>query len=82
MIGLEPFRPDLKTHESIVKTIETAVQRFTTEELEVLNATNRQAGAPALKHDDFLKTPHVYWPVPIICFNISFLCANNLQGPS
>ena len=60
MIGLEPFRPDLKTHEDIVNTIETAVQRFTREELEVLNARNRQAGVPALKHSDFLKTPHVY----------------------
>ncbi|ORY62455.1 CAIB/BAIF family enzyme [Pseudomassariella vexata] len=58
MIGLEPFRPDLKTHEAIVTTIETAVKGFTVVELEAMNASNRQAGVPALKHEDFLKTSH------------------------
>ena len=82
MIGLEPFRPDLTTHEDIVNTIETAVRKFTQEELEVLNAENRQAGIPALKHDDFLKTPHVYYPVPITCFNLVPPCADSLQGSS
>lgn len=60
MIGLEPFRPDLETHEAIINTVESAVRQFTTEELESLNAANRQAGAPALKHEYFLQTPHVY----------------------
>lgn len=59
MIGLEPFRPDLQAHEDIVNAIEPAVRKFTVEELEVLNSQNRQAGVPALKHEDFLKTPHV-----------------------
>ncbi|KAK2751125.1 hypothetical protein FQN57_000200 [Myotisia sp. PD_48] len=58
MIGLEPFRPDLKTHEEIVDVIETATKKYTIEELEELNATNRQAGIPALRHEDYLKTPH------------------------
>jgi hypothetical protein len=59
MIGLEPFRPDLKTHEDIVQTIESAVKKFTVDELEKLNAEHRQAGVKAFTHADFLKTPHV-----------------------
>lgn len=59
MIGLEPFRPDLDTHEEIVNTIETAVEQYTLEDLEKINAENRQAGVIAFKHEDFLKTPHV-----------------------
>ncbi|CAK7228711.1 hypothetical protein SBRCBS47491_006998 [Sporothrix bragantina] len=58
MIGLEPFRPDLKTHEAIVDTIEGKVKQFTIAELETMNAQNRQAGVPALKHEEFLQTPH------------------------
>ncbi|KAJ4111345.1 hypothetical protein NW768_011922 [Fusarium equiseti] len=58
MIGLEPFRPDLQTHESIVEAIEPAVQKFSVQELESMNAANRQAGVPALKHEDFVQTEH------------------------
>ncbi|KAI1376813.1 CAIB/BAIF family enzyme [Hypoxylon crocopeplum] len=58
MIGLEPFRPDLKTHEDIVDTIEGAVKGFTIEELESMNAENRQAGVPALTYEGFLETAH------------------------
>lgn len=59
MIGLAAFRPDLKTHEEIVSTIQSAVKRFTVDELEEKNAASRQAGVPALKHEDFLETPFV-----------------------
>lgn len=59
MIGLEPFNPELKTHEDIVNAIEPAVKKFTVAELESLNAKNRQAGVKAYKHTDFLQTPHV-----------------------
>ncbi|KAK7421258.1 hypothetical protein QQZ08_010035 [Neonectria magnoliae] len=58
MIGLEAFRPDLETHEDIVRVIEGAVRNFSTDELEELNAKNRQAGVAALKHEEFLNTPH------------------------
>ncbi|KAF4961519.1 hypothetical protein FGADI_143 [Fusarium gaditjirri] len=58
MIGLEPFRPDLQTHQSIVDTIEPAVRQFSIDELESMNAARRQAGVPALKHEDFVKTQH------------------------
>ncbi|KAI1023986.1 hypothetical protein LB504_005418 [Fusarium proliferatum] len=58
MIGLEPFRPDLQTHESIVNTIEPAVRQFSIDELESMNSARRQAGVPALKHEDFVKTQH------------------------
>lgn len=59
MIGLEPYRPDLKEHDDIVNVIEPAVQKLSIAELEALNATHRQAGVPAYKHEEFLKTPHV-----------------------
>jgi hypothetical protein len=58
MIGLEPFRPDLTTHQEIASTIECAVRKFTVKELEEMNAQNRQAGVPVLKHDDFLQSAH------------------------
>ncbi|KAM0477788.1 hypothetical protein ACHAPX_005553 [Trichoderma viride] len=58
MIGLEPFRPDLTTHEQIVETIGSAVKKFTIADLEKLNAQHRQAGVQAFPHTEFLKTPH------------------------
>ncbi|WQF82283.1 Putative CoA-transferase family III [Colletotrichum destructivum] len=58
MIGLEPFRPDLKDHDAIVQTIESHVRNFTVEELERMNGEKRQAGVPVLKHEDFIRTPH------------------------
>ncbi|KAH6609112.1 l-carnitine dehydratase [Trichoderma cornu-damae] len=58
MIGLEPYRPDLSTHEEIVGTIGSAVGKFTVDELEKLNAQHRQAGVKAFTHAEFLKTPH------------------------
>ena len=59
MIGLEAFRPDLIKHDAIVSVIEPAVRKFTVCELETMNAHNRQAGVPAYRHEEFLKTPHV-----------------------
>lgn len=59
MIGLEPYRPDLATHEEIVETIGSAVSKFTVDELEKLNTQHRQAGIKAFTHAEFLKTPHV-----------------------
>lgn len=59
MLGLEPFRPDLADHSAIVDTIESKVKLHTIEELEELNLKNRQAGIPALKHEEFLQTQHV-----------------------
>lgn len=59
MIGLEPFRPDLKDHSAIVEAIESHVKQFSVDELERMNADKRQAGVPVLKHEDFIKTPHV-----------------------
>lgn len=59
MIGLESHRPELQSHEDIVAAIEPAVRSFSIPELEALNAKNRQAGIPALKHEDFLQTEHV-----------------------
>ncbi|KAG0649197.1 Succinyl-L-malate -transferase beta subunit [Hyphodiscus hymeniophilus] len=58
MIGLQPFRPDLKDHDDIVMVIESAVKSFTVHELEDLNAKNKQAGVEAMKYRDFITTPH------------------------
>ncbi|KAL0941532.1 CoA-transferase family III [Colletotrichum truncatum] len=59
MIGLEPFRPDLKDHDAIAEEIESHVRKYTIEELERMNAENRQAGVPVLTYDDFVSTPHL-----------------------
>ncbi|KAJ5911572.1 uncharacterized protein N7473_000875 [Penicillium subrubescens] len=58
MIGLEGHRPDLTDYEDIIKVIEEKVQKYTVSELEAMNKERRQAGVPALKYDDFIKTPH------------------------
>ncbi|KAI1907748.1 hypothetical protein LOZ53_000456 [Ophidiomyces ophidiicola] len=58
MIGLPPYRPDLKTIDDIAEEIESHVQQFTIEELEEKNKKLRQAGVVALKHEDFIATPH------------------------
>lgn len=63
MIGLPAYRDDLKTHDEIVSVIEGAVKKFTVDELEEMNAAKRQAGVPVLKHEDFVKTPHVSSPL-------------------
>jgi hypothetical protein len=59
MISLDAFRPDLKSQRDIVSVIESAVKRFSVQELEAMNLHHKQAGIPALKHEDFLKTLHV-----------------------
>ncbi|KAJ5946939.1 CoA-transferase family III [Penicillium verhagenii] len=58
MIGLEGHRPDLTDYEEIIKVIEGRVQQYTVSELEAMNKERRQAGVPALKYEDFIKTPH------------------------
>lgn len=59
MIGLEPYRPNLPMNEAIVEIMESKVKQFTTEELEGMNAKNRQSGVPPLKHGELYATPHV-----------------------
>lgn len=59
MIGLEPFRPDLIDDAQCIDAIEAKVQEFTADELEVINAANKQAGVTALKRDAFLGTNYV-----------------------
>ncbi|PGH20102.1 hypothetical protein AJ80_03670 [Polytolypa hystricis UAMH7299] len=58
MIGLPPYRPDLKTIEAITEEIESHVKKFTAEELEEKNKELRQAGVTAYKYEDFINTPH------------------------
>lgn len=67
MIGLPPYRPDLKTIDDIAEEIESHVKQFTIEELEEKNKELRQAGVIALKHEDFVQTPHVgFQSLPIL----------------
>lgn len=58
MIGLPPFNPDLQGYQDCIETIEAAVRRFTTRELEELNDQEGQSGFPVLQPEQFLKTPH------------------------
>ncbi|KFY97967.1 hypothetical protein V498_01764 [Pseudogymnoascus sp. VKM F-4517 (FW-2822)] len=57
MIGLPPFRPDLKAIKDISQCIEFHVQHFTVEQLETRNKELSQAGVTAHKHKDFIATP-------------------------
>ncbi|KAA8904635.1 hypothetical protein TRICI_005441 [Trichomonascus ciferrii] len=57
MIGLEPFT-GITDYHKIIEIIGGAVAKFTADELEDLNAKNRQAGTIALTQEDFLNTPH------------------------
>jgi hypothetical protein len=59
MIGLDAFRPDLRSHSDIISVIEPAVRQFSGKELEAINAYHKQAGVTAYRHEDFIKTPHV-----------------------
>ncbi|KAI8297173.1 Formyl-CoA:oxalate CoA-transferase [Colletotrichum sp. SAR11_240] len=58
MIGLPAFNPDLQSYGECIKTIETAMKRFTVEKLEEMNRREGQAGVPVLKKEQFLDTPH------------------------
>ncbi len=59
MIGLEAFRPDLTDYRECIKVIESHVEQFTVDELEKLNAREKQAGVEAIKWEEFRKTSHV-----------------------
>ncbi|KAF6818911.1 caib baif family enzyme [Colletotrichum sojae] len=58
MIGLPAFNPDLQSYSECIKTIETAMKRFTVGELEEMNRREGQAGVPVLKKEHFKATPH------------------------
>jgi len=72
MIGLDAFKPGLTEHNDIVAVIEPAVRKFTVQELEEMNALHKQAGVPAFKHEDFLKTQHVCFSIFFLPFSSSF----------
>lgn len=58
MIGLEAYRPDLTDYQDIINVIESHVKQYTIQELEVMNARERQAGVPVIKWEEFKQTPH------------------------
>lgn len=59
MIGLEAHRPDLIEYRECLDVIENAVKQFTVDELEKMNARERQAGVEAIKWEEFKQTNHV-----------------------
>lgn len=59
MIGLEPYRPDLTDYRECINTIENHVKQFTAQELEEMNAREKQAGVTVLKWEEFKETNHV-----------------------
>ncbi|CAF9916540.1 MAG: hypothetical protein ALECFALPRED_010783 [Alectoria fallacina] len=56
MIGLEGHRPDVTEYHECVNLIESHMKKFSTAELEEMNAKHRQAGVTCLKYEDFKKT--------------------------
>jgi hypothetical protein len=59
MLGMEAYRPDLTEYRDIVGAIKGAVEKFTVEELEEINAKHTQAGTTVNKREAFLKTAYV-----------------------
>ncbi|KAI1823565.1 CoA-transferase family III [Xylaria intraflava] len=58
MIGLPSFWPGLTDYRQCIKTIESAVKRYSAAELEVRNQHFRQAGTAVLTREQYLKTRH------------------------
>ncbi|KAI1175996.1 CoA-transferase family III [Nemania sp. FL0916] len=58
MIGLPAFCPGLIDYRQCIQTIESAVKRFSVEELELQNQRFRQAGTVVLTLDQYRETPH------------------------
>lgn len=58
MLGLKPYDDEAIEYQQCIDIIESAVKNLTVEELEALNSDNGQAGVPALKFSEFLRTPH------------------------
>lgn len=58
MIGLPGWMPGLTDYRQCVDLIESHVKKFTPEQLEELNAENRQAGVTCLKETEFQNTRH------------------------
>lgn len=57
MIGL-PAYSEINDYHKIIECIGNAVGKYTADELEKLNAQNKQAGTIALTQEEFLATPH------------------------
>ncbi|KAI0099671.1 CoA-transferase family III [Nemania sp. FL0031] len=58
MIGLPPFIPGLTDYNQCIKTIESAVKRFSVAELELLNQRYQQAGTAVLTQEQYGESPH------------------------
>lgn len=58
MIGLEAHRPDMTDYKECIDLIESHVMKYTSSELEIMNAENKQAGVPCLKPSEWDATPH------------------------
>ncbi|KAK5664115.1 hypothetical protein OQA88_330 [Cercophora sp. LCS_1] len=58
MIGLPPFDPAMTDYRTCIDTIEKAVKRFSSQQLDEMNVRNGQAGIPALTWNQFLASRH------------------------
>ncbi|KAI1433593.1 CoA-transferase family III [Xylaria sp. CBS 124048] len=58
MIGLPPFCPGLTDYRQCIKTIESAVKRFSAADLELRNQQFRQAGTIVLTQEQYRETRH------------------------
>jgi hypothetical protein len=58
MIGLPSHNPAMTDYRTCINTIESAVKKFTSQELDVMNVVHGQAGIPALTWDEFRRSSH------------------------
>lgn len=59
MIGLPAWNDSLTEYNQCIDAVERQVMKFTAEELEQLNTTNRQAGVKAYKREELVQTDYV-----------------------
>jgi hypothetical protein len=85
MIGLPGHNENLADYHDCIDLIEGHVKRFTTQELESMNAKNKQAGVTCLKPDEFKETEHVRFSNHRLSWSTDQVfraacCRNNLRG--
>jgi hypothetical protein len=59
MVGLPGQQSEVSEYHDCIDLIESHVKQFSTEELEAMNAENKQAGVTCLKPDEFKNSEHV-----------------------
>jgi hypothetical protein len=85
MVGLPGHMDDLTDYKKCISLIENQVKKFTADELERMNAKNKQAGVTCLKPHEFNQSEHVIPRIDVslqmlIIFSRGVYYQNNRRG--